>query len=67
MLQEKSLPEGEDGFTAAQTAGHVEAAAGSPAMGVAGLSNSLSSPQSQDPEQVKHIVLHLWCSDEANK
>lgn len=52
MLQEKSLSEGEDGFTTGQTAGHVEAAAGSPALGVAGLSNSLSSPQSQDPEQV---------------
>ncbi|XP_044142531.1 T-box transcription factor TBX4 isoform X1 [Bufo gargarizans] len=60
MLQEKSLPEGEDGFTATQTAGHVEAAAGSPTMGVAGLSNSLSSPQSQDPEQtIENIKVYL--------
>ncbi|XP_040192856.1 T-box transcription factor TBX4 isoform X2 [Rana temporaria] len=60
MLQEKSLSEGEDGFTTGQTSGHVEAAAGSPALGVAGLSNTLNSPQSQDPEQtIENIKVYL--------
>ncbi|KAM4794806.1 T-box transcription factor TBX4 isoform 1-T1 [Rhinophrynus dorsalis] len=60
MLQEKSLSESEDGFTTTQTAGHAEATAGSPTMGVAGLSTSLSSPQSQDPEQtIENIKVYL--------
>ncbi|XP_068121482.1 T-box transcription factor TBX4 [Hyperolius riggenbachi] len=60
MLQEKSLSEGEDGFTTSQATGHVEVAAGSPALGVAGLSNSLSSPPSQDPEQtIENIKVYL--------
>ncbi|XP_053310557.1 T-box transcription factor TBX4 [Spea bombifrons] len=60
MLQEKSLSENDDGFTTAQSTGHVESTAGSPALGVAGLSTALSSPQSQDPEQtIENIKVYL--------
>lgn len=53
MLQEKSLSEAEDGFVAPQAPGHAETAAGSPVLGVAGVSNTpLNSPQGPDPEQV---------------
>lgn len=53
MLQDKSLPEGEDGFPATQASSHAETVTGSPVLGVAGVSSTpLNSPQGPDPEQV---------------
>lgn len=54
MLQEKSLPETEEGFPTAPAPGHADSSAGSPVLGVAGGSSTpLSSPQLPDPEQVR--------------
>ncbi|XP_005986877.1 T-box transcription factor TBX4 [Latimeria chalumnae] len=61
MLQEKSLSEGEEGFSAAQATGHSESTVGSPIIGVAGGSgSSLGSPQGQDPDQsIENIKVYL--------
>ncbi|KAM8797368.1 T-box transcription factor TBX4 [Eudromia elegans] len=56
MLQEKSLADTEEGFAAAAAPGHADSAAGSPVLGVAGV----SSPQGPDPEQtIENIKVYL--------
>ncbi|KAJ7308858.1 hypothetical protein JRQ81_008131 [Phrynocephalus forsythii] len=61
MLQDKSLSEPEDGFSAPQAPVHTETTTGSPVLGVAGVSSTpLNSPQVPDPEQtIENIKVYL--------
>ncbi|XP_030042057.1 T-box transcription factor TBX4 [Microcaecilia unicolor] len=64
MLQEKGPSESQEGFAAAAApaTGHTESAAGSPILGVAGLSSSQNQDSEQTIENIK-VYLHekeLW-------